>query len=92
VLQAQGDLAGARARLERVLEIEAKVYGTREHYSSAITEEQLAYLLLAMGGEEERAAELLVHAYRVFVAQLGPDHPYTRRLAARFDRGSGDSG
>ena len=37
VLQAQGDLASAE-RLERSLEIDAAMFGTTEHYSTAITE------------------------------------------------------
>jgi hypothetical protein len=32
VLESQGDLAGARERLQRVLEIEANVYGPLDHY------------------------------------------------------------
>ncbi len=85
VLQAQGDLSGAREKLERVLEIEEKVYGTRDHYSTAITEMVLGFLLLELE-EKEAAAALLAHAYRVFLGQLGPEHPYTRQLAPLFER------
>jgi tetratricopeptide (TPR) repeat protein len=82
--QAQGDLSGAQGRLEQVLAIDIRTYGTREHYSTAITEMVLGKLLRELG-ETERAAELLAHAYQVFLAQLGPDHPYTRQLAPMFD-------
>jgi len=82
VLHAQGDLAGARQRLERSLEIQAAVFGTTEHYKTAITEWSLAMLLMEMGDEPARAAELLAHAHGVFQRQLGPNHPYTRQLAA----------
>ena len=70
-------------RSERVLAIEERVYGTRDHYATAITETDLGALLLK-SGEVERGAALILHAYRVFLAQLGPDHPYTRQLATLF--------
>ncbi|WP_164012637.1 tetratricopeptide repeat protein [Pyxidicoccus trucidator] len=82
VLHAQGDLAGARERLERVLRIEARLYGTSEHPSTAVTEMNLALLLRQLGEEDSRAYELLEHAYQVFLTHLGPDHQYTRELAA----------
>lgn len=85
VLSAQGDLAGAKGMLERVLEIEERLYGTREHYLTAMTEVALGALLLEMG-EAERAVILLQHAYQTFLAQLGPDHPQTRELAALVQR------
>ncbi len=85
VLQAQGDLPGAREHLERVLAIEKRLYGGREHYSTAITETNLGMLLAEMG-EREDAVRLLVHAYQVFLAQLGPEHPYTQQLAQLFGR------
>ena len=44
-LKAQGDLPAARAHLERVLAIDEQVYGTRDHYSTAMTEVSLAILL-----------------------------------------------
>jgi tetratricopeptide (TPR) repeat protein len=81
VLRAQGDLSGARARLERVLEIELKVYGTREHYSSAMTEESLGFLQMK-SGDVEAGLERLVHAHGAYQRQLGGEHPHTRRLAA----------
>ncbi len=87
VLQAQGDLSGAREMLERVLEIEEHIYGTRDHYSTAITEMMLGFLLQELE-EAEAAARLLEHAYGVFLKQLGPDHPNTRRLAPLFEQGA----
>lgn len=66
-----------------MLEIESGVYGTREPYSTAITEVSLGQLLL-QPGEAQRGMELLAHAYGVFQRQLGPEHHYTRDLAALF--------
>jgi tetratricopeptide (TPR) repeat protein len=79
VLRAQGDLDGARKNLERSLEIQTEIYGNREHYSKALSEWNLGRLLQALD-EPEAAQELLEHAYQVFLSQLGPEHPYTRRL------------
>jgi hypothetical protein len=88
VLQAQGDLAGARDRLERALRIKERIYGTRDHWSSAVTEEALAALLLQQGDENDRtrAVQLLSHAYRTYQSQLGDDHPRTRTLAQLFGK------
>ncbi len=77
------DLVGAREKLERALEIKAKVYGTRDHYLTAMTGVNLGFLLLELE-EAESGATLLAHAYGVFLKQLGPDHPYTRQLAPLF--------
>lgn len=82
VLRAQGDLAGARALYERVLAIDERLYGGREHYFAAITEMALGSLFAELG--ETRSAEpLLQHAHQVFLRTLGPEHPYTKRLARR---------
>jgi tetratricopeptide (TPR) repeat protein len=83
VLQAQGDLPGARAKLERVLEIEVRLYSSHDHYSTAISEMNLGFLLLEQG-DTTRAVELLSHAYQVFRSQLGPEHPHTQSLAHLF--------
>lgn len=80
VLQAQGDLPGAKEKLERSLRIEEGIYGTREHYLTAITEVNLAVLLLQQG-EAKRGGELLLHAHETFLASLGPSHPSTRQVA-----------
>jgi hypothetical protein len=48
-----------------------------------ITETNLGFLLFELG-ETEAAAQYLAHAHAVFLAQLGPDHPYTRQLADFF--------
>jgi hypothetical protein len=68
-----------------VIEIEGVVYGTREHYSTAQTEEALGFLPLQQG-ETEAGVKLLSHAYAVFQKALGPNHPYTRRLADWFEK------
>jgi tetratricopeptide (TPR) repeat protein len=49
VLQAQGDLAGARRALERSLDITAKVLGTEEHPDVAATLHALGGVLKAQG-------------------------------------------
>lgn len=86
VLYAQGDLAGARARLEQVLQIEGRVFGTRDHFSTAVTEMALARLL-SQQGEPDRARELLQHAHQAFLAQLGPEHPHTKEAAELLSPG-----
>ena len=57
VLKAQGDLQGARERLERSLEIKARVHGTEEHPDVAASLHELAGVLQAQGdlqGARER--------------------------------------
>jgi tetratricopeptide (TPR) repeat protein len=49
MLRAQGDLPGARATLERTLEINATVFGTEEHPSVATSLHELAGVLHAQG-------------------------------------------
>ena len=49
VLKAQGDLSGAKSRLERSLQIQAKVHGTDEHPSVAASLHALAGVLKAQG-------------------------------------------
>jgi hypothetical protein len=49
VLKEQGDLPGARARLERALEIKALVFGTEEHASVSVSLHSLASVLQAQG-------------------------------------------
>jgi hypothetical protein len=66
--------------LERVLAIEATVYGSKEHYSTAITETNLGLLLVDLG-EIEKGLGRMTHAYGVFQRQLGDEHPSTRQVA-----------
>src|SRR5262249_50754241 len=56
VLRAQGDLIGARARLERSLKIQQKVHGTENHPSVATTFAGLGNCLRDLGlfDESER--------------------------------------
>jgi tetratricopeptide (TPR) repeat protein len=84
VLRAEGDVEGVRRTLERVIEIEALVYGTREHFSTAITEMALGTLLVEQG-ETEAGIGRLAHAHSVFLTQLGPQHPRTRRVAGMLE-------
>jgi len=58
VLQAQGDLAGARRHLERSLEIQAAVFGTEEHPSVAASLHELAGVLKAQGDLAEARRHL----------------------------------
>ncbi len=93
MLQAQGELPAARSMLERCLAIEAKLYGTRDHFSTAITEVNLAMLVLSSEQDREEvqgAIQLLHHAHQVFVARLGPDHPNTQRVSGILRQLGGD--
>ena len=91
--QRRGDLKRARTALERSIAVGMEVYGTEEHYSTAITETDLGVLLLN-SGEAEKGLELLMHALNVFHSQLGPRHPRTQQLAAFLARlfGQGEGG
>ena len=77
VLLAQGDLAGARESLEHSLSIQARVFGTTEHYSTCQTELNLS-VVLAQLGEVSDALELARHALSVFERVLPPGHGLTR--------------
>src|SRR5690606_23789876 len=84
VLQTQGDLESAEQTYERVLAIEARIYGSRDHYSTCMTELALASLLLKRG-QRERAAALLEHAHPILSRLLGSAHgwvKYADRLLA----------
>ena len=85
--------AYARAHLEKVLEIEEQLFGGRDHYSTAQTEQALGFLLLQMD-EAEEGVKLLVHVLQTFRSQLGPEHPYTQQLgqylASLSENGEGD--
>ena len=72
---------------ERTIEVKDAVYGTREHYLTAITEMNLGFLLFQQG-EAEAGVKLLTHAYTVFQKALGPNHPHTRQLAKLFEKES----
>ncbi len=69
VLQAQGDLAGARQRLERALQISAKVFGTEEHPEVAASLHSLAGVLQAQGdlaGARQRLERVLEIEGRIY--------------------------
>jgi tetratricopeptide (TPR) repeat protein len=59
VLKAQGDLAGARERIERALAIKTRVFGTEEHPSIAASLHNLAQILV-----EESRIEEAIATYR----------------------------
>lgn len=72
-LVAEGDFKQAAAYYRRVLDIEAMCFGTRDQFTSATTEAELAATLFQLGQDAE-ASELLKHAQGVLVEQV-PDHP-----------------
>ena len=72
----------AEAMYKRSLQIQERVYGTREHYMTAEAECMFANLLLEMG-QTERALSFLVHAHRVLTVQV-PSHPLKAQLDTLF--------
>lgn len=68
----------AETSYRRCLAIGEKVYGTREHYSSAETEVSLGLLLLEKFQIQE-GLELLRHAHQVFAAHASL-HPLKAEL------------
>ena len=75
VLRAQGDLPGARANLERVLEIHATVFGTEEHPDVATSLHELAGVLHAQGDLPGARANL-ERALEIHAAVFGTEeHP-----------------
>jgi tetratricopeptide (TPR) repeat protein len=64
VLHAQGDLAGARAHLERSLEITQKVHGTQDHPNVAASLHALAGVLRAQG-DLASARDRLEHSLKI---------------------------
>jgi hypothetical protein len=58
VLQAQGDLTGARAKLERSLQIQQELHGTDEHPGVAASLHALAMVDLSEGRAENAIAGL----------------------------------
>ena len=69
VLQAQGDLAGAREKLERSLHIKAAVFGTEQHPDVAASLHALAGVLQAQGdlaGAREKLERVLEIEAKVY--------------------------
>lgn len=79
VHRAQGDLEGALELFERVLAIQSELFAS-PHYSTAMTEADLAQVL-ADRGALERARPLAAHALETLTTTLGPAHPTTRAAA-----------
>ena len=75
VLQAMGDLEGARAHLERALAINEAAYGP-DHPNVAIRVNNLGGVLRDMGDFEGARAHYQ-RALRIFQQFLGDDHPNT---------------
>ncbi len=74
-LGGQGDLAGARALQEKVLEVRRRVLG-KEHPDTLISMANLAYTLLQMG-EHLPALQLMQTVAEGRARVLGPGHPDT---------------
>ena len=79
LLQAQGDLAGARPLYERALAIREKVLGP-EHPDTASEPQQPRRLLQAQG-DLAGARPLFERALAIHEKVLGPEHPDTRRAS-----------
>jgi tetratricopeptide (TPR) repeat protein len=75
LLQAQGDLSGARPRYERALMIREKVLGP-DHLETALSLNNLGYLLRAQGSLSD-ARPYLERALSIHEKLLGPAHPDT---------------
>ncbi|HWU87561.1 MAG TPA: tetratricopeptide repeat protein [Kofleriaceae bacterium] len=81
VLLSQGDLAGARARIERAIEVQQKVHGTEDHPDVAASLDFLGIVLLAQG-EFAGARALVERAMAIDQKVYGTeDHP---NVAASF--------
>ena len=76
LLQAQGDLAGARPLYERALAIREKALGP-EHPHTATSLNNLALLLKAQEGDFAGARPLYERALAIREKALGPEHPHT---------------
>ena len=93
VLQAQGDLQGARERLERSLEIDTRVHGTEEHPSVAASLHALAGVLQAQGdlqGARERLERSLEIKARVHGTEEHPDVATSFSTMASIQASEGD--
>jgi tetratricopeptide (TPR) repeat protein len=93
VLRAQGELAGARARLERSLDIEQKVHGTEDHPDVAASLHELAGVLLAQGdlaGARARLERSLAIEQKVHGTEDHPDLAASLHELARVLRAQGD--
>ena len=75
LLQAQGDLAGARPLFERALAIREKVLGA-EHPDTATSLGNLGRLLRDLG-QPDKAEPLFLRAIAVGDKALGAEHPLT---------------
>jgi Flp pilus assembly protein TadD len=88
LLQAMGDLAGARPYYERALAIREAALGP-DHPDTALSLNNLA-ILCYYEGKPEEAARLMRRALAIWEAKLGPGHPDTqnarRSLAAIEER------
>ncbi len=84
MLQAQGDLAGARAAYERALRIDEASFGP-DHPNVAIRVWNLGALMKAEG-DRAGARSMYERALATFERFLGPDHPNTRGVRGSLER------
>jgi Tetratricopeptide repeat len=82
VLHDQGDLAGARAALERAVAITQAALSP-DHLWVGFALANLGIVLCEQGDLAEGRAQL-ERAHVIFQAALGPDHPTTQALARRL--------
>ena len=93
LLQEQGDLSGARSRLEHALEIAATVYGTEEHPSVASSLHELARVLQDQGdlsGARSRLERVLEIDATVYGTEEHPDVATALHNLAQVLRDQGD--
>jgi tetratricopeptide (TPR) repeat protein len=83
VLQALGDLAGARAAYERALKIRENSFG-KEHPDVAVSLWSLG-VLAQKEGNRDIAKEYYERALQIYEKFLPPDHPYIRNLKGYVD-------
>jgi tetratricopeptide (TPR) repeat protein len=82
VLQAQGDVTGARDLYQQVLDAQQRLLGP-EHPSTLGTMNNLAALLFELG-DLSHARNLFEQVLETRQRLLGPDHPSTRRVLANL--------
>jgi Flp pilus assembly protein TadD len=81
VLRAVGDLAGARAQLERALQISEAALGP-DHPDIGVRRANLGLVLHDLG-DLAGARTQLERALQISEATLGPDHPRTSAIRER---------
>jgi predicted negative regulator of RcsB-dependent stress response len=83
VLYDQGDLAGARAHLERALAIAEATVGSEHHWVAGTLD--ILGQVLRDQGDLAGARACLQRAHKILQAELGPDHVDTQAVARRLE-------